>query len=160
MATASQCSDHRKCGHSESNCRQQRSHSCNVAYDALRQLQGPLEFRSMSWLRFSADISFSGLPLPVSFKVSAGALPDGISATYTVLAQNAVVRLSGVPIRGGSFVFNLTGTDASGCQTQQLYRFLVFDAISQMPPEESISSIIGRPPSQASWCSVASRCLH
>jgi subtilisin-like proprotein convertase family protein len=66
----------------------------------------------------STQLTASGGTGAISFAVTAGALPDGVSLT-------AAGELRGTPTRGGAFNFTVTATDQYGCTGQRAYTLTV-----------------------------------
>ena len=75
---------------------------------------------------YSQQIATSGGTSPITFAVTAGTLPNGLSLSSTGL-------ISGTPTTAGSSAFTVTATDAAGATAEQPYTLTVSAATTTGP---------------------------
>ncbi|MDW8412838.1 MAG: putative Ig domain-containing protein [Acidobacteriota bacterium] len=66
---------------------------------------------------YSQNITTTGGTAPISYSVTSGTLPPGLTLT----TSGSVGTLSGTPTAGGTYTFTITATDANGCAGTQTY---------------------------------------
>jgi hypothetical protein len=95
---------------------------------------------------YSQAISASGGTPPITFTVSAGALPPGLtlSATSTTTAV-----ISGTPTTLGIFTFTITATDANGCPGSRTYTLQLPTPLPPPPPPPG-----GAVPTLSEWGAI------
>lgn len=64
---------------------------------------------------YSATVSSTGMTAPVTFAVTSGDLPDGLTL------NGSTGEISGIPTAAGTFIFVITATDASSCTAGRQY---------------------------------------
>jgi hypothetical protein len=67
---------------------------------------------------YSQTISASGGTPPITFTISSGALPPGLTLSAT---SSTTAVISGTPTTLGLFTFTITATDANGCPGSRTY---------------------------------------
>lgn len=91
---------------------------------------------------YSYTLAQTGALGAPNYAITAGALPPGLT-----LAANGVI--SGAPTAVGTFNFNVTVNDASGCSGSQTYSITVLATVPDAP--NSVSAIAGDAQIDVSW---------
>ena len=90
---------------------------------------------------YSQTLTMPGAPTPITFAVTNGSLPPGLSLSAGGL-------LSGTPTAAGTYNFEVTATDSLGCQGVKQYALSVGCPAISVDPAAMPSGTVGTPYSQ------------
>lgn len=82
---------------------------------------------------YGGDLTTFGATTPVTWTVSAGALPAGLALAPTSDAAEAKARISGTPTAAGTATFKVRATDAAGAVTTRQYTLEILPTEPESP---------------------------